>query len=777
MRPWLCCAVVSLFVAFAASASLPNHNINVAHSEEDTLNAVKGLFSRVMPQYSQYLSAVVISAPNATAFDYFEVETVNGYLQLRGTSGAHSTTLAFNILHFSDFLSLRQGVAIASALNWFLKNKCNSLVTWQDSSVSCPTPFPVVSPVYASSTPHKWRYYFNVCTCGYTSAFWDWKRWEREIDWMSLNGINMPLAFNGQEILWQQVYSELGVSQKGLDDFFTGPAFLPWQRMGNVNKWMGPLSSAWMSSDSALQKLILQRERAFGMSPVLPAFAGHVPGELSKLFPTANITKSVGWGTFNETYGTFYLSPTDALFSKIGTRFVELVNQVYGSDHFYNADPFNEVRPPSSDPAFIAQSAQVIYNSMAAADPSAVWVLQGWFLVNDATFWQPPQAKAFLDAIPSDNLLVLDLFAEIQPEWQATKNFYDRPFIWNMLHNFGGRTGFYASLPRLASGPFNAMNAAGSTMVGMGLTPEATETNYVVYDLWSDIVWMPASSPAIDLTNWLITYSNRRYNAAQSQNMRAITAAWTNLLGPGVYSSPTNQEGTSGSLIAARPAFDLVRVGCCAVVAEYYKGVDNWRALGKFLEHPITQSNEPYLNDLAELTRQVLSDATYVQWQRLENAYHAKDTVSLNAAGSMILTYINYTEAVLASRPLWLVGNWIAAARAKGSSPSESDLFEVNARTQVTLWGPRDSGLHEYAYKLWSGLVGDLYSARWQLFIAQLQSSLKTGVPFDQNAFDQAVMDLDLNWTLSKKVYPTTPSGASTINIAQQAYLVTSNIW
>jgi alpha-N-acetylglucosaminidase len=54
---------------------------------------------------------------------------------------------------------------------------------------------------------------------------------------MALNGINMPLAFVGQEILWQQVYVDtLGLNNEDLNDFFTGPAFLPWQRMGNVDE-------------------------------------------------------------------------------------------------------------------------------------------------------------------------------------------------------------------------------------------------------------------------------------------------------------------------------------------------------------------------------------------------------------------------------------------------------------------------------------------------------------------------------------------------------------
>ena len=59
-------------------------------------------------------------------------------------------------------------------------------------------------------------------------AFWTWKRWEREIDWMALNGINFPLAFNGQESIWQIVYKKLGLTQNELDEHFAGPAFLAW---------------------------------------------------------------------------------------------------------------------------------------------------------------------------------------------------------------------------------------------------------------------------------------------------------------------------------------------------------------------------------------------------------------------------------------------------------------------------------------------------------------------------------------------------------------------
>ena len=42
----------------------------------------------------------------------------------------------------------------------------------------------------------------NYCTVSYTAAYWDWERWQREIDFMAMNSINMPLATVGLEAVW-----------------------------------------------------------------------------------------------------------------------------------------------------------------------------------------------------------------------------------------------------------------------------------------------------------------------------------------------------------------------------------------------------------------------------------------------------------------------------------------------------------------------------------------------------------------------------------------------
>ncbi len=64
--------------------------------------------------------------------------------------------------------------------------------------------------------------------------------------------------------------------------------------------------------------------------------------------------------------------------------------KLYGTDHLYNGDPFNEMNPPSNDPSYLAQVSKSIYEGLAESDPNAVWVLQGWFLYASSSFWYDP---------------------------------------------------------------------------------------------------------------------------------------------------------------------------------------------------------------------------------------------------------------------------------------------------------------------------------------------------------------------------------------------------
>ena len=100
-----------------------------------------------------------------------------------------------------------------------------------------------------------------------------------------------------------------------------------------------------------------------------------------------------------------------------------------------------------------------------------------------AGFWTSDAIKAFLSAVPDDGMIILDLSAEQRPIWKNTDSFYGKPFIYCLLHNFGGMRGIYGNMDTIATDPIDAAHYKNSTFVGIGLTPEAIEQNPVIYDM------------------------------------------------------------------------------------------------------------------------------------------------------------------------------------------------------------------------------------------------------------------------------------------------------
>ncbi|QHO06124.1 uncharacterized protein DS421_14g452000 [Arachis hypogaea] len=148
-----------------------------------------------------------------------------------------------NYLQVLNSIAGTTGVDIVTGLHWYLKQRCGSHISWDKTGGSQLSSVPKVGflPRVQEAgilipRPVPWSYYQNAVTSSYSFAWWDWNRWEKEIDWMALQGINLPLAFTGQETIWQKVFQEkFNMSTSDLDDFFGGPAFLAWSRMGNLH--------------------------------------------------------------------------------------------------------------------------------------------------------------------------------------------------------------------------------------------------------------------------------------------------------------------------------------------------------------------------------------------------------------------------------------------------------------------------------------------------------------------------------------------------------------
>jgi alpha-N-acetylglucosaminidase len=708
--------------------------ISVSFSVSAQLNkqAADEFIKRIVPTHAADFIVKEIPAENGK--DVFEVQSKDGKIILSGN----------------------KGLSVASALGYYLKNYCNKDFGWNGSNMKLPARLPVLHKKIHHVTPYTYRYYLNYCTFNYSMSWWDWDRWQKEIDWMALNGINMPLALTGEEAIWRDVYKGMGFTNTDLDSFFSGPAYFSWLWMGNLDGWGGPLPQHWMDSHKELQKKILQRERSFGMTPVLPAFTGHVPPSFKDKFPQAKLKKTNWEQGFNDVY---LLDAADPMFAAIGKKFIDVQTKEYGTDHLYSADTFNENTPPTNDSTFLSGVSKKIFQSMAAADPKAVWVMQGWLFYNNASFWQPKQIKALLNAVPDSQMIILDLFSEAHPVWNQTESFYGKPWIWNMLQNFGDNVGLYGRMSHVAADPTQALHNS-KNMAGIGLAPEGIEQNPAVYELMLDNVWR---NNAIDTKFWLKNYAERRYGKTDPR----INEAWELLLNS-VYNS-VPRHGCPASIIVGRPSLKMGGDWRVDTVLNYNPKelVKAWQLFIKSAE--ALKNSDGFQYDLVDITRQVTANYANTIQPKIIKAYQLKDIAGFNRYSSEFLHLIDDMDELLGTRKDFLLGKWINEARANGVISKESDLYELNARDLITLWGDKESSLHEYSNRQWSGLVKGFYKPRWEMFFEAAQQSLIDNKPFDSTAFESKVKDFEWAWVNKHDKYAVEVKGNS-VEVAEKMF-------
>ncbi len=678
--------------------------------------AAAGLVKRLLPDHAK--SFVLETIPSDPGGDVFEIETKQGKVVLRGNSG----------------------VSLASALNWYLKHHCHAHVSWCGSQLNLPTPLPSVPGKIRHVSPFRYRYCFNYCAFSYSLAWWDWPQWERMIDWMALHGINLPLAVTGQEAVWVEVGRRLGLTDPEIKDFIVGPGFLPFGWMGCLDGWGGPLPDAWIRKHAELGRRILERERELGMTPVLQGFTGHVPAALTNRFPESKLQRLPKWCEFPATH---FVDPQDPLFIRLGRLFVQEQTRLFGSDHLYAADTFIEMPPPNRDPAFLDAMGKAVYEAMRAGDPDAVWVLQGWLFVNAPDFWQPAQGRALFNAVPDDRLLALDLYCESTPVWSKTEAFYGKPWIWCVIQNFGGTVSLHGSLPRMAEDLSKALaSPQRGKLSGIGLIFEGRDYNPIVQDFVTDMTWrreVPTLGP------WEREFVQRRYG----QLRPASEEAWRTLL-----QTAYTQVGRSDTLLCARPSGTAVGGAAPYDPALLFQAAESLLADAHALAKLDT-----YQFDLVNVTREALTAVAPRFQAPLLDAVKRRDPAALEQAGRDLLALIDDLDELLATRNEFLLGRWLADAKRWGTNDGERRLYEYNARNIITLWGPRDSILHEYAARQWSGMFKGFYAKRWEKLIDAQRAAIVAGKPFDSAAFEGGLREWEERWCHQTEHYPTRAHG------------------
>lgn len=686
-----------------------------AVQQDPDVQSAQALAERVLDRQAKHFTFEKLQDAEG---DVFELSSKGGEIIIKGTNAN----------------------AMAVGLNHYLRYYCNAVYSWFDyEPMTMPKRLPKVEGTIRNSARVKDRFFLNYCTYGYTMPWWKWDEWEHFIDWMALNGVNMALAITGQESIWYQIWTEMGLSDEEVRAYFCGPAHLPWHRMINLDRWNGPLPMAWLDGQEALQKQIVARERELGIRPILPAFSGHVPAELARIYPDAPIKELKPWEHFPADCACSLLDPMSDLFAEIQKKFIDRQAEVYGTDHIYGIDLFNEVTPPSWEPEYLGRVSRQVYESLKAADEEAVWLQMAWLFFYGKANWTPERIEAYLTSFPKERQILLDYHCEHTEVWRETESFYGVPYIWNYLGNFGGNSHLNGSFRVIDERFETSLTNGGENMTGIGCTLEAMDCNPYVFEYVLEKAWDFELHRDVDA--WVRALAERRTGKADENAYKA----WETLLNT-IYVDD-RPSALKQQMLNFRPVFnDWAWTYNSPALDE---DIANLRtALDYLLE--ADGSGISYSFDVANIARQYLTNVFNAGFRDYEIAVKEGKRDVMDEKSALMLGILEDLEAITATQEYFLVGKWIEDARSWGTTEEEELFYEREARNIITTWaGKGHQSLNDYARRTCNGLISSYYKPRWEKFFKDVADRMDQGKGFHMEQYliykDQ-ITDFEMEW-------------------------------
>lgn len=728
-KTFLLSLLLTLLGTISAWAQAP-----VATAEE----AITGLLNRIGGNGAADKFEIVIDASLAeNSQDVFVITSQNGKPCIKGNTQ----------------------LSVATGINWYLNHHAHINLTWNNLTTELSQ---VTLPVPTSEEKHvcnaPYRYDFNTCTFSYSMAFWTWERWQKEIDWMALHGINAPLNLVGLDVVTRKFLRELGVSENDINAYIAGPGFIAWFAMNNLEGWGGTINAKdvtmngnpdwWYTRQEQLCRNMLQRMRELGMQPVIPGFSGQVPNCITKYtikgFSSGDVINNGTWaGGYTR---PDILKPSTESYRTFAAVYYKHLHEVMGVSEHYSMDPFHEGNLPagvSNENCYpnIMVELDKYHTSVSAEDKAKnnvdeqpKWMIQYWQGV--------PQSGAF-SAMSSygDRFIGLDLFADNIYAGNAAKwrtDYYQgRPYVYCMLHNFGGRSGMHGRLETTMDGYFQAL-AKNNNCQGIGATPEGTETNPILYDMLFELPWMDVNNrPTAD--EWLEDYAYARYGVHKNTAPQSLSAL--QYLKESVWNCQRNQQGTSEAIILGRPRWTFgdgqrqngtslegTSVSSWSVSSIYWdtqfvlQAADDLYAIKDLITTEDGRANFDY--DFIDVVRQSMVDQAAQLLPLIKEARNSGNNTEYERLYKMFLQLMLDLDEMLSYDENFKLERWTSLARniagetavATLTNVNDRNWLEWNARTQVTVWSNGNNGLNDYSNRCWAGLIKDYHYPRWKYF-------------------------------------------------------------
>lgn len=684
-------------------------------TDDEILEDVKGIIGRTIGE--KYIPQFDLRLDRRLKEEYFSVASLRGKILLTSNSG----------------------LGLASAFNCYLKEVCNCHVSRFGKQVDLPHNLPQVNGKIDRKTECKYRYAYNYCTHSYSMAFWTREQWQKEIDFLAMNGVNLVLDILGMEEVYRRFLTKLGYRHREIKNFLVGPAYYAWFYMSNICSLGGPIHDDFFYEKCEMARKNHRRMKALGMDIVLQAYTGIVPRDIQKKDREVPVIEQGKWKGIER---PLIVSSDSVHYVKYAKLFYECQKEVFGDiTHFFAGDVCHEGGKLNKKSA--KESFGNVMESMLSFDKDAMWVVQCWAMNPTPLFTK--SVKQYRDK----HILMLDLNAEKinhNANNMARMAKYGN-VLFGLLNNFGGRHGLFGDLPSLLK-DIKATSAR-PNFKGLALTAESVNVNPIVTDLFFSCVWEDIES----IDDWVQEYAIRRYGKENENIAKAMK-----ILLKTAYGNDTGalSFGATESMFCRRPLDPETKMFTArGVVKIPYSKDDFNEAVKLFLaDYDKFKHNECYVYDAVDLLRQSLANKLSRLAKKCASEYKSKDYFAFMDYSKQMMELADMLDRVLLNCKEFSFSSYIepVCEYTEKLDDFTKELYMINAKALITTWYCRllsDKGnLHDYAHRQMGDLVNSFYKMRWEKLIEQVQIEMDGGKPQEIDWFK-----VEWDWVLSETKY------------------------
>ena len=663
---------------------------------DDTIAEVRGIVERTVgADYLDWFEFEIRQDASA-GNDYYVLEdTPEGKIRIRANNG----------------------VSLAAGLNYYYKYYCNVHISQETRQTKMPASVVPINAIVRKDSQVKYRYAYNYCTFSYTMAFWGESKWQDELDWLALSGVNLMLDVTGYEYVWLKYLTGIGYSFLDAKDIICGSAYYAWQYMGNIEGKEAPLHNQWFTDRVELARRNHRRMLALGIQPLFEVYTGILPNEILDHGIDIDANLVMSQARWADMYRPAMLRTDNETYNSYAEIFYQAQRDAFGDiTDYYGGDIFHEggTRPADLSDAVISEQ---IMQQLLKADGDAVWVIQSW--QNNPTGGTLSTFRKY-----PGHALVLDLSTNTDPKWATTDEFSGTPWIYSTIELLGGHKDMHGCLTTFSKLP--SFIKEREHAVGIGFVTEGTEVNPVLYELMMEACWEKSD---IKLSTWIRSYITRRYGAES----KSAHEGWLILLET-VYKDldywhvdTSNSSAFATIWTPSDPTYNL---------EELEKGM-----IYLLDDYAVLSESECYLYDVSDVLRQYLSGYQAIMYNEFMKAYDDGDLALFREKSAKFLKSFDLLDQIQQTRVNCTLGEWLGLATDAAASYDDFSrrIFEKSAKALITVWHAMGS-LMDYAYRAYSGLITDYYKPRWEKRVKAWDDRLNgINTPFPSSAqFDDS---------------------------------------